>query len=49
MKNLTYTGDEPLPPSSNKWYKMMARVCNVNINEDNTNEHIVSMIRNKAE
>lgn len=44
-----YTGDEPLPPSSNKWYKMMARVCNVNINEDDTNENIVSMIREKAE
>ena len=44
-----YTGSNPLPRSSNKWYEMMAKVCKINIDEaNNTPEDINKKIKDKA-
>jgi hypothetical protein len=44
-----YTGSNPLPKSSNKWYEMMSKVCKVNIDEaNNTPEDIIKKIKDKA-
>jgi hypothetical protein len=44
-----YTGIDPLPKSSNKWYEMMAKVCKVNIDEaNNTPEYIIKKIKDNA-
>jgi hypothetical protein len=44
-----YTGVNPLPKSSNKWYEMMAKVCNVNIDKKNNHpEDIIKKIKDKA-
>lgn len=44
-----YTGSNPLPKSSNKWYEMMSKVCKVNIDEANsTPEDIIKKIKDKA-
>jgi hypothetical protein len=44
-----YTGINPLPKSSNKWYEMMSKVCKVNIDdENNTPEDIIKKIKDKA-
>ena len=44
-----YTGVDPLPKSSNKWYEMMSKVCNINIDEvNNTPEDIIKKIKDKA-
>jgi len=44
-----YTGINPLPRSSNKWYEMMAKVCNVNIDKNNNPpEDIIKKIKDKA-
>jgi len=42
-----YTGP-PLPISSNKWYKMMARVCDVSINDDDDNLTIEEIIKKEV-
>ena len=44
-----YTGINQLPKSSNKWYKMMSKVCKINIDEaNNTPEDIIKKIKDKA-
>lgn len=43
-----YTVEGYFPTSSEKWYKMMARVCNVDIDENDTNSTIEEKIKNKA-
>jgi hypothetical protein len=44
-----YTGSNPLPKSSNKWFEMMSKVCKVDIDEThNTSEDISEMIKAKA-
>ena len=45
-----YTGIDPLPTSSNEWYEMMSKVCNVNIDdeENNTPEYIIEKIKDNA-
>jgi hypothetical protein len=44
-----YTGSNPLPKSSNKWYEMMSKVCKVNTDEENnTPEDIIKKIKDKA-
>jgi hypothetical protein len=44
-----YTGINPLPKSSNKWYEMMSKVCKINIDEsNNTPEDIIRNIKEKA-
>lgn len=44
-----YTGSNPLPKSSNKWYEMMSKVCKVHIDEaNNTPEDIIKKIKDKA-
>jgi len=44
-----YTGSNPLPKSSNKWFEMMSKVCKVNIDKThNTPEDISEMIKAKA-
>ena len=44
-----YTGSNPLPRSSNKWYEMMSKVCKINIDEaNNTPEDINKKIKDKS-
>ena len=44
-----YTGSNPLPKSSNKWYEMMSKVCKITIDEENnTPEDITTKIKDKA-
>ena len=44
-----YTGSNPLPKSSNKWYEMMSKLCKVNIDEaNNSPEAIIKKIKDKA-
>lgn len=44
-----YTGSNPLPRSSNKWYEMMSKVCKINIDEaNNTREDINKKIKDKS-
>jgi hypothetical protein len=44
-----YTGSNPLPKSSNKWYEMMSKVCKVDTDEANTTpEDIIEKIKNNA-
>jgi hypothetical protein len=44
-----YTGIDPLPKSSDEWYKMMSKVCKINIDEEkNTREDIIKKLKNKA-
>jgi hypothetical protein len=44
-----YTGSNPLPRSSNKWYEMMSKVCKINIDEAiNTPEDINKKIKDKS-
>jgi hypothetical protein len=44
-----YTGSNPLPRSSNKWYEMMSKVCKINIDEaNNTPENINKKIKDKS-
>lgn len=44
-----YTGSNPLPKSSNKWYEMMSKVCDIDIDEaNNTPEEIIKKIKDKA-
>ena len=45
-----YTGSNPLPKSSNKWYEMMSKVCKVNIVDEanSTPEDIIKKIKDKA-
>jgi hypothetical protein len=44
-----YTGSNPLPRSSNKWYEMMSKVCKITIDEaNNTPEYINTKIKDKA-
>jgi hypothetical protein len=42
-----YTGTPDIPRSSNKWYEMMATVCN--IDDSNTREDLIKKIKDKAE
>ena len=43
-----YTIEGYFPPSSEKWYKMMARVCDVDIDENDNNSTIEEKIQRKA-
>ena len=44
-----YTGYDPLPESSTKWYEMMSNVCKIDIDEThNTREDIIQKIKDKA-
>ena len=44
-----YTGANPLPRSSNKWYEMITKVCNVDVDIDDENtENIIKKIKDKA-
>lgn len=43
-----YSGSDPLPNSSNRWYKMMSKVCKININPNNTRNDIIENIKDKA-
>ena len=44
-----YTGWDPIPRSSNKWYEMMSKVCKITIDEENnTPEDITTKIKDKA-
>jgi hypothetical protein len=44
-----YTGSNPLPKSSNKWYEMMSKVCKVDTDEASTTpEDIIEKIKNNV-
>jgi hypothetical protein len=45
-----YNGIDPLPKSSNKWYEMMSKVCNINIDDEENNkpEYIIEQIKDNA-
>jgi hypothetical protein len=44
-----YTGSDPLPKSSTKWYHMMSKVCDINESTDTDRpEDIIKKIKDKA-
>ena len=44
-----YTGSDPLPESSIKWYEMMSKVCKIDVDEtQNTRKDIIQKIKDKA-
>ena len=43
-----YTGINPLPQSSNEWYKMILQMCNIEYHKNDTIEIMLQKIREKS-